>query len=58
MINRHEAEIKLLLSTGKVDVNAKGYFGWPPLSWAAERGYEAVVKLLEAPPPFVERPAS
>jgi ankyrin repeat protein len=45
----HEAVVKLLLATGKVDVDSKdtGY-GRTPLSWAAEEGHEAVVKLLLA----------
>lgn len=38
--------MKLLLETGKVDVDLKSDSGWTPLSWAAERGREAVVKLL------------
>ena len=42
----HEAIVKLLLETGKVDVNSRGTLGQTPLSWAAERGHEAVVKLL------------
>jgi ankyrin repeat protein len=41
-----ETIVKLLLSTGKVDVNAKDKSGRTPLSWAAQKGYEAVVKLL------------
>jgi ankyrin repeat protein len=45
----HEAVVKLLLATGKVDVNSKDTeYGRTPLSWAAERGHEAVVKLLLA----------
>jgi ankyrin repeat protein len=36
----------LLLETGKVEVNSKSEFGRTPLSWAAENGHEAVVKLL------------
>jgi hypothetical protein len=31
----HEAVVKLLLETGKVDVDSKGSSGWTPLSWAA-----------------------
>jgi ankyrin repeat protein len=42
----NEATVKLLLSTGKVDVNAKDNGGRSPLSRAAEKGHEAVVKLL------------
>ena len=42
----HETVVKLLLETGKVDVELKDNYGRTPLSWAAERGHEAVVKLL------------
>jgi hypothetical protein len=43
----HEAVVKLLLGTGKVDVDAKDEeYGWTPLSLAAENGHEAVVQLL------------
>jgi hypothetical protein len=43
----HEAVVKLLLETGKVEVDSKdNEYGQTPLSWAAENGYEAVVKLL------------
>ena len=47
--NGHEAVVKLLLETGKVDVDSKdkGY-GQTPLSWAAQNGHEAVVKLLQS----------
>jgi ankyrin repeat protein len=39
--------VKLLLKTGKVEVNSKdSQFDWTPLSWAAEEGHEAVVRLL------------
>jgi ankyrin repeat protein len=39
--------VKLLLETGKVDVDSKdNNYGRTPLSWAAENGHEAVVKLL------------
>jgi hypothetical protein len=44
--NGHEAVVKLLLETGKVDVDSKDKYGRTPLSWAAENGHEAVVKLL------------
>jgi ankyrin repeat domain-containing protein 50 len=40
------AVVKLLLETGKVDVDSKDADGQTPLSWAAEEGHEAVVKLL------------
>ena len=43
----HEAVVKLLLETDKVDVDSKDSYGQTPLSWAAERGHEAVAKLLQ-----------
>lgn len=42
----HEAVIKVLLETSKVDVESKDKYGQTPLSWAAENGYVPVVKLL------------
>ncbi|KAB5583091.1 Het-eN [Coniochaeta sp. 2T2.1] len=49
----HEAVVKLLLDTGKaeinskdIDINASDEDGRTPLSWAAEKGHEAIVKLL------------
>ncbi|KAH8786195.1 hypothetical protein BGZ57DRAFT_789032, partial [Hyaloscypha finlandica] len=42
----HEAAIKLLLDSGKVDIDSKDKSGRTPLSLATERGHEAVVKLL------------
>ncbi|KAH7175991.1 hypothetical protein EDB81DRAFT_674526, partial [Dactylonectria macrodidyma] len=43
----HDTIIKLLLDTGKVDVNARDkYDGGTPLWRAAERGHETIVKLL------------
>jgi hypothetical protein len=45
--NGREAIVKLLLETGKADVDSKNFeYGQTPLSWAAERGHEAIVKLL------------
>jgi ankyrin repeat protein len=44
--NGHEAVVKLLLETGKVEVDAKDRDGWAPLWCAARNGREAVVKLL------------
>jgi ankyrin repeat domain-containing protein 50 len=44
--NGHEAVVKLLLATGKVDADSKDTDGQTPLSWAAGDGHEAVVKLL------------
>jgi len=38
--------VKLLLATRKVDVDVKDGNGRTPLSYAAEHGHEAVVKLL------------
>jgi ankyrin repeat protein len=38
--------IKLLLETGKVDVDSKDKGGRAPLAWAARNGHEAAVKLL------------
>jgi ankyrin repeat protein len=43
--NGHEAVIRLLLEKG-AEINAKGKFGWTPLSLAAGSGHEAVVRLL------------
>ncbi|EJT77594.1 hypothetical protein GGTG_02700 [Gaeumannomyces tritici R3-111a-1] len=42
----HDSAVKLLLSTGKVDIDSGDNRGQTPLSWAAESGHEAVVKLL------------
>ncbi|OBS15283.1 hypothetical protein FPOA_13874 [Fusarium poae] len=44
--NGSEAMVKMLLDTGKVDVDAKDKNGQTPLSLAAENGHEAVVKML------------
>lgn len=44
----HEAVVKLLLETGKVNINSKSKDGRTPLSWAAENGHEAIVKLLRS----------
>jgi ankyrin repeat protein len=44
--NGHEAIVKLLLATGKAEIDSKDKNGRTPLSWAEENGYEAVVKLL------------
>jgi ankyrin repeat protein len=41
-----ETLVKLLLWTGKVNVNSKDNDGRTPLSIAAYNGHEAVVKLL------------
>ena len=44
----HEAVVKLLLETSKVNVNSKDDMdGRTPLSWAARNGHEVVVKLLQ-----------
>ena len=42
----HEAVVKMLLDTQKVDVDSKGSYGQTPLSIAATCGHEAVVKTL------------
>lgn len=42
----HIEIIRLLLQTGKVDVDLKDIEGRTPLSWAAECGNEGVMKLL------------
>ena len=44
-VKGHEAIVKLLLDTGKVDADSN-WSGRTPLSWAAEKGREAIVKLL------------
>ena len=38
--------MSLLVERGDVDINAKDNCGRTPLSFAAQRGYEAVVRLL------------
>ena len=40
------AVVKLLLGTGKVDVDSKDSEVWTPLSRTAENGHGAIVKLL------------
>ena len=42
----HEAVVKLLLDTKKVDIDSKDKDGLTPLSEAADNGHESVVKLL------------
>jgi len=42
----HIAVVQLLLETGKADMNSKDYDSRTLLLWAAEKGHEAVVKLL------------
>ncbi|RMZ85745.1 hypothetical protein DV737_g416, partial [Chaetothyriales sp. CBS 132003] len=45
--NGHEAVVRLLLETGKVDANSKDdLYSQTPLLWAARNGHEAVVRLL------------
>ena len=44
----YEAIVKLLLGTGKVDVDAKDKWGRTPLSCAVAEGNDAVVKLLRS----------
>jgi ankyrin repeat protein len=40
--------VKLLLAQDGVDPDSKDTSGRTPLSWAAENGHEAVVKLLQS----------
>jgi ankyrin repeat protein len=42
----HGAVVKMLLGTGKVDVDSKDESGRTPLSWAAEKGRGPIVKML------------
>ena len=44
--NSHEAVVKLLLDTGKVDAGAKDENGRTALHMAAKHGHEAIIKLL------------
>ena len=44
----HEAVVKLLLETGKIDLELKDGNGWTPLSCAVEGGSVRVVQLLLA----------
>lgn len=44
--NGHEAIVKPLLATGRVDVNSMDGRGQTPLSWAAENGHEGIVEQL------------
>lgn len=46
--NGHEAIVKMLLETGKVNVDSKDQYGQTPLWWAAQNGCEAVMKLLRS----------
>ena len=41
-----EAVVKLLLETGKANIDWMDENGWTPLSWTVEEGYEAVAKVL------------
>jgi ankyrin repeat protein len=45
-VNGHLAIVKLLLATGKINVNAKDKYNWTPLSCAIEEGHENSIKLL------------
>lgn len=44
--NGHGAPVKLLLATGKVNINSSDKFDRTALSYAAERGHEGLVQLL------------
>jgi ankyrin repeat protein len=46
-LNGHEAVVKLLLDTGKVDVDSKDSSGQTPQSRAVENGHKAATKLLQ-----------
>jgi ankyrin repeat protein len=39
--------VNLLLSIGKIDVDAKDILSQTPLWWATENGHEEIVKLLQ-----------
>jgi ankyrin repeat protein len=41
----HGAIVKLLLETGRVDVNSKDTDGRTPLSWATKKGQDVIAKL-------------
>jgi ankyrin repeat protein len=43
----HEAVVKQLLATKRVDLNSKNKAGRTPLWWAAKNAHEEVVKLLQ-----------
>jgi ankyrin repeat protein len=38
--------VQLLIATGEVDIDSNDKDNRTPLWWAAERGYETIVKLL------------
>ena len=44
--NGHKAVVRLLLDTGKVEINKRDLIGSTPLYYAAKRGHEAIVRLL------------
>ncbi|RYP27804.1 hypothetical protein DL767_007516 [Monosporascus sp. MG133] len=44
--NGRDADVKLLLNTGKIEADSKDRGSRTPLSYAAENGHEAVVRLL------------
>ncbi|KAH8744950.1 nb-arc and ankyrin domain-containing protein [Hyaloscypha finlandica] len=44
----HVATIKLLLATGKVDVDSRDMTNWTPLLYAAWKGHAAIIELLLA----------
>jgi hypothetical protein len=43
---RHETVVKLLLATGKAEIDSKDNWGRTLLSLAAQDGHEVVVRLL------------
>lgn len=46
VLKGHEAMVRLLLDTGRMDVYSTELWGCTPLSGAASEGHEAVVRLL------------
>lgn len=42
----HEAVVRVLLDSSRVNPNIPSCFGWTPLRYAAERGREGTVSLL------------
>jgi ankyrin repeat protein len=45
-MNGHDATLKALLATDKVNVNSKDKDGRSPLSWAARKGHVAIIERL------------
>jgi len=49
--NGRKVTVKLLLDTGKVDVDARDEYGRTALWWASQNGHEAVVRHCLSPNP-------